>query len=150
MPDLIRYRPNRTEIGKEHHLVYILTYNVQLTLDGLSGFHQTSVGATVSSPLADKCTVVLLQGSFRLDDENEITTDTFMAFDIEGSKTLTTGPKSTVVWFPSVCCWKSSECTFARKGECRRIPGVVIPRDPKNPMWWEKDDVRKSKKCVLM
>lgn len=118
--------------------------------DGLLGFSQSSVGAIGSSPLPNKCTVVLLEGLFLLDDENEITTDTFMAFDIEGSKTIIIGPRTTVVWFPSVCCWSSSDCALARKGQYRRIPGVVISRDPKNPMWWEKDDARKSKGCVMM
>jgi hypothetical protein len=118
--------------------------------DGLPGFSQTSVGATGSCPLPDKCTVVPLQGLFGLDDENEMTTDTFMAFNTEGSKTIRIGPGTTVVWFPSVCCWSSSECALARGGQCRRIPGVVIPRDPKNLIWWEKDNTRKSKNYIIM
>ena len=43
-----------------------------------------------------------------------------------------------VVWLPSVCYWDSSECPLARKGQCRRAPGVVIARDPKKPkLGWE-------------
>ncbi len=94
--------------------------------------------------------MVLLQGSFGLNDENEMTTDTFMAFNVQGSQTLAIGSKSTVVRYPPVCCWNSSKCALARKGQCRRIPGVVIPRDPKNLMWWEKDDVQKPKKRAVM
>jgi hypothetical protein len=119
-------------------------------LNGTPGYLQTSAGATWSGPLPDDCTVVLLQGSFRLDDENEGIADTLMAFDIEGSKTLVGGPKSIVVWFPSICCWESSKCSLARNGQCRRIPGVVIPKDPKNLQRWEKDDVRKPTNCTVM
>jgi hypothetical protein len=122
--------------------------NTQLMLNGSPGYNQTSYGVRGSCPIPDKCTIVLLQGSFGLDDENEVITETFVGLQTEGSKTLIVNDNSTIVWFPSVCCWDSSKCGLARKGQCLRNPGVVIPRDPKNPMWWEMDD-KKSSCCVL-
>jgi len=111
-----------------------------MMIDGSPGFLATEGwGIKGSCPLPDKCTIVLLKGSFQLGDEIEDITQTYLGLEAEGSKTLMAKSDSIAVWFPSVCCWDSSECALARKGQCRIIPGVVIPRDPKNPMWWERD-----------
>jgi hypothetical protein len=116
-------------------------------IDGFPGYSETSIGAQAEVPLPDKCTIMLLKGSIQLDDENKDITETFVGLQTEGSKTLRVKGSTTVVWLPSVCCWDSSECALARKGHCRRAPGVVIARDPKKPkLWWE--DVASDKKPV--
>ena len=99
-------------------------------LNGSPGFSEMSIGAAVSDPVPDKYTMVLLRGSFQLDDEIENTTETLVGLQIEGLKILTVRDNSIIVWFPSICCWDSSECALARKDEYRRNLGVVIPRDP--------------------
>ncbi|PVH92805.1 hypothetical protein DM02DRAFT_733485 [Periconia macrospinosa] len=111
-----------------------------LTVDVIHGFAETKgAGTKVHCPLPDECTVVLVKGSVRLDDENKDITEKHVGLQTRGSKTLTALSDSTVIWFPSVCCWDTSECALARKGQCRRAPGITVPRDPKNPMWWEVD-----------
>lgn len=110
------------------------------TVDDIPGFAQTKgAGSKVHCPLPDECTVVLVKGSVRLDDENMDITEKHVGLQTRGSKTLTALSDSTVIWFPSVCCWDTSECGLVRIGQCRRTPGVTIPREPKNPMWWEVD-----------
>lgn len=124
-------------------------YNIQLTLDGNPGFSRTSCGINRQYPLPDKCTIVLLQGSFRLHDEMRTLRETYVGLEAEGSKTLMANSNTITARFHSVCCWDFSECPLARKGKCRSKLGVVIPRDPKNPMWWERDDERPNKCAIL-
>jgi hypothetical protein len=118
-------------------------YKTQFMVNGIPGFAGSSSGCKAWCPLPDKCKIVLLQGSFHLNDENEDIIETYVGLQTEGSKTLTVKSNSIVVWLPSICCWDSSECALARIGKCRRAPGIVIGRDPKRPrMWWDRDTKR--------
>lgn len=116
-----------------------LAYKTQLMISGIRGFYETSFGCQAWCPLPDKCTIVLLQVSFQLDDEDKDITETHVGIQTEGSKTLAVKSKRIVVWLPSVCCSDSSECGLARNGQCRRAPGVVLGRDAKRTKkWWDR------------
>jgi hypothetical protein len=109
-------------------------------MDVIPGFAETKgAGTKIHCPLPDECTVVLVKGSIRLDDERKNITEKHVGLQTKGSKTLTVLSDSTVIWFPSVCCWDTSECALVRNGQCRRAPGTTIPRDPENPMQWGAD-----------
>ena len=100
------------------------------------------IDSKVRCPLPDECMLVLVKGSFQLDDENERFTKTKIGLQTEGSKTLTVESDSIVIWFPHVCCWDPLEFALARKGQCRRNLGVISPRDSSNPLWWEMERTR--------
>lgn len=85
--------------------------------------------STSQHPLPEKCTIVLIKGAIRLDDEKWPVSGTGVGYQTEGSKTLvceTVEGDSVVVWWPRMCCWKSEECGLARRGRCKRMPGVVF------------------------
>jgi len=114
-------------------------YKGQFMIDGMPGFCETKgSGSIVSVPLLDEYTIVLLNGSFQLDDEDEDTVETCVGLETHGSKTLKVRSNSIAVWLPSICCWNTSECWLARNGQCRRVPGVIVGGDPKKPkMSWK-------------
>lgn len=120
--------------------------------DGVPGFMQTEsragVGCSVSSPLFDDCTVVLLYGCMRLDDQDTVYTGANTVARVRGGKTLTVLANSAAVWYPSACCWDIDECHLALGGQCRRLGiGNVraptererkIARREKRRGWWNK------------
>ncbi|KAI0382398.1 hypothetical protein F5Y04DRAFT_45702 [Hypomontagnella monticulosa] len=120
--------------------------------DGIPGFMGTEShkgeGCSVSSPLFDDCTVVLLYGRMQLDEEEPIYAGTNSVARVQGGKTLTILGNSAAVWYPSACCWDVDDCHLALGGQCRRL-GIGVVREPtererrqakreKRKGWWNK------------
>ena len=104
------------------NLKFTQTKQLKATNNEVPGYSQTNgAGTRVESPLPDECTIMLVKGSFQLDDEKNKVTETCVAFRTKGSKTLITSSDSTVVWTPIVCCWDIKDCSLAKKGQCLRL-----------------------------
>ncbi|KAI0836959.1 hypothetical protein F5Y06DRAFT_298197 [Hypoxylon sp. FL0890] len=111
--------------------------------DSVPGFAQCKTriagGCSVSPPLFDDCTVVLLHGQMQLDDDERTFTGTNVAVRVQGSKKLKIIDNSAAVWYPAPRCFNVENCHFAAQGQCRRL-GIGNVREVKKVKrsWWRR------------
>ena len=71
-----------------------------MSIDGTPGAAESGHGANGWVGLPKNCTVVLIKGSFGLDDDERTFTGEWVGFRTEGSKVLRQHANTTLVWLP--------------------------------------------------
>jgi len=72
-----------------------------MTIHENPGFAQSSHGAKGWFGLPGKCTIVLVKGSFGVDDDERTFTGEWVGVQTDGSKVLRQHANTILVWFPS-------------------------------------------------